>query len=127
MWSVVMRSELTWYMWSDFVLKWSEVSYVEVLGDRSAMYIRVTLYLGYLIILWPYGIVHMLYCVCFNLYCVFGSEVCHPRCVFKLYGEVNSVKNTTMNIWLNDGVYKQWKYYMFRPIAAIFRFWQLSC
>ena len=33
------------------------------------------------------------------------SEVCHPRCVFKLYGEVNSVKNTTMNIWLNDSVY----------------------
>ena len=33
------------------------------------------------------------------------SEVCHPRCVFKLYGEVNSVKNTTVNIWLNDGVY----------------------
>jgi len=25
--------------------------------------------------------------------------------VFKLYGEVNSVKNTTINIWLNDGVY----------------------
>ena len=24
---------------------------------------------------------------------------------FKLYGEVNSVKNTTINIWLNDGVY----------------------
>ena len=22
-----------------------------------------------------------------------------------LYGEVNSVKNTTINIWLNDGVY----------------------
>jgi len=22
-----------------------------------------------------------------------------------VYGEVNSVKNTTMNIWLNDGVY----------------------
>jgi len=34
-----------------------------------------------------------------------SSEVCHPRCVFKLYGEVNSVKNTTINIWLNDGVY----------------------
>jgi len=34
-----------------------------------------------------------------------NSEVCHPRCVFKLYGEVNSVKNTTINIWLNDGVY----------------------
>jgi len=36
---------------------------------------------------------------------VHNSEVCHPRCVFKLYGEVNSVKNTTINIWLNDGVY----------------------
>ena len=34
-----------------------------------------------------------------------SSEVCHPLCVFKLYGEVNSVKNTTINIWLNDGVY----------------------
>jgi len=33
------------------------------------------------------------------------SEECHPRCVFKLYGAVNSVKNTTINIWLNDGVY----------------------
>ena len=36
---------------------------------------------------------------------VTNSEVCHPRCVFKLYGEVDSVKNTTINIWLNDGVY----------------------
>ena len=25
----------------------------------------------------------------------------------KLYGEVSSVKNTTINIWLNDGVYWQ--------------------
>jgi len=33
------------------------------------------------------------------------TGLCHPRCVFKLYGEVNSVKNTTINIWLNDGVY----------------------
>ena len=32
-------------------------------------------------------------------------EVCHPRCVFKLYGEVRSVKNTTIHVWLNDGVY----------------------
>ena len=41
----------------------------------------------------------------------------------ELYGEVNSVKNTTINIWLNDGVYYQWKKnYMFRPTAAIFRF-----
>jgi len=34
-------------------------------------------------------------------------EVCLPCCVFKLYGEVNSVKNTTINIWLNGGVYGQ--------------------
>ena len=26
-----------------------------------------------------------------------------------VYGEVNSVKNTTINVWLNDGVYWQWK------------------
>jgi len=25
--------------------------------------------------------------------------------VFKLYGEVISVKNTTINVWLNDGIY----------------------
>jgi len=36
---------------------------------------------------------------------ILDSEVCHPHCVFKPYGEVNSVKNTTINIWLNDGVY----------------------
>ena len=34
-----------------------------------------------------------------------NSDVCHPRCVFKLYGEVSSVKNTTVHIWLYDGVY----------------------
>ena len=27
---------------------------------------------------------------------VWISDVCHTRCVFKLYGEVNSVKNTTI-------------------------------
>ena len=48
------------------------------------------------------------------------AEMCHPCCAFKLYGEVNSIKNTTTNVWLNDGAYYQWKNYMFRPIAAIF-------
>jgi len=33
------------------------------------------------------------------------SEVCHPPCAFKLYGEVNSVKKHNYKIWLNDGVY----------------------
>jgi len=26
-------------------------------------------------------------------------EVCHPRCVFKVYGEVNSVRNTIEKRW----------------------------
>jgi len=39
------------------------------------------------------------------LYSIWYSEVCQPRCVFKLYGEVNSVNSTTINVWLNDGVY----------------------
>jgi len=30
------------------------------------------------------------------------SEVCHPHCAFKLYGEVNSVKKHNYKIWLND-------------------------
>ena len=25
-----------------------------------------------------------------------GSEVCHPRCAYNLYGEVNSVKKTQL-------------------------------
>ena len=33
-----------------------------------------------------------------------ASEVCNPRCEFKLLGEVNTVKDKTMNIWLNDGI-----------------------
>ena len=39
-----------------------------------------------------------------SLWYIDNSEVCNPRCVFNLYSEVNSVKNTTINIWLNDGV-----------------------
>ena len=33
-------------------VKWSEMSYGEVLGDKIAMHIRVSLYWGYLFILW---------------------------------------------------------------------------
>jgi hypothetical protein len=50
MWDVVMWSEMTWFMWSHFVLKWSAVklSYGEGLVDKSTMYIRMTLYWGHL-------------------------------------------------------------------------------
>jgi len=48
--------------------------------------------------------------LCYVILSIHNSEVCHPRCVFKLYGEVNSVKNTTINIWLNVGFISNGKY-----------------
>jgi len=45
----------------------------------------------------------MLLAICNIFKLIQHSEVCYLRCVFKLYGEVNSVENTTTNIWLNDG------------------------
>jgi len=68
-WSDVKCSELTWCMWSDFVLMWSEVELRWVLGDKSAMHIRVTLHWGYMIILWLFHLVCIFYCGCFNLFC----------------------------------------------------------
>jgi len=75
--SEVMWSELTWYMWSDFVLKlsevkWIEVNYVEVLEDKSTMHIRVTLCWGYLIVLWLFYLVCILYCGRFNFFVTYG-------------------------------------------------------
>jgi hypothetical protein len=60
--------------WSGY--KWIEVSYGEVLGDNSAMYIRVTLYWGYLIVLWLFHLVCILYCGCFNLFFSVWMCVC---------------------------------------------------
>jgi len=71
-----MWRELTWFMWRDFVLKWNEVSYGEVLGDKISMYIRVTLHWGYLIVLWLLHLVSILYCDCFNLFCNVWVCVC---------------------------------------------------
>ena len=45
-------TDVIYMMWFYFEVKWSKVNYGEVLGDKSAMYIRVTLYWGYLIVLW---------------------------------------------------------------------------
>jgi hypothetical protein len=50
------------------------VSYGEVLVDKSAMYIRMTLYCGYLIILWLFHLgksptVFVLICTVVVLYC----------------------------------------------------------
>ena len=65
-----------WFMWSDFVLKWSEVSYGEILGDKSTMCIRVTLHWGYLIVMWLFYLVCIMYCGCFNLFCNMWVCVC---------------------------------------------------
>jgi hypothetical protein len=60
--------------WSE--VKWSSVSYGEVLGDKSTMYIRVTLYWGYLIVLWLFYLVCIFYCGCLNLFCNMWVCVC---------------------------------------------------
>jgi len=41
----------------------------EVNGDKITMYIRVTLYWRYLIVLWLFYLVCILYCGCLNLFC----------------------------------------------------------
>jgi hypothetical protein len=58
------------------LLKWSEVSYGEVLRDKNTMYIRVTLYWGYLTVLWLFHLLYILYCGCFNLFCNVWVCVC---------------------------------------------------
>ena len=50
-------------------MKWGEVGYGEVPVDKGAMYIRVTLYWGYLIVLWLFHLGISCIWVCFNLYC----------------------------------------------------------
>jgi hypothetical protein len=44
--------------------------------NKSAMYVRVTLYWGYVIVLWLFHLVCILYCVCFNLFCNVWVCVC---------------------------------------------------
>ena len=78
-WSDVMWSELMWFVWSDLILKWSQVSYGEVLGDKNAMYIRVTLYWGYLIILWLFNL--GISCTVFILTCTVVVLTCFVMCV----------------------------------------------
>ena len=80
-WSEVKRSEVKWseVKWSEVKwseVKWSEVNYVEVLGDKSTMHVRVTLYWGYLIVLWLFYLVCILYCGCLNLFCNVWVCVC---------------------------------------------------
>jgi hypothetical protein len=54
----------------------SEVELGEVLGDKSTMHIRVTLYWGYLIVLWLFHLVCILYWGRFDLFCNVWMCVC---------------------------------------------------
>jgi hypothetical protein len=72
----LVTEEVVLFLWSDFVLKWSEVCYGEVLDDKSTMYIRVTLCWGYLIVLWLFHLVCIFYWGCFNLFCNVWMSVC---------------------------------------------------
>ena len=48
-------NDVIYVKWFYFEFQWNEVTYGEVLGDKSAMYIRVNLYWDYLIILWLFN------------------------------------------------------------------------
>jgi len=52
------------------------VSYGEILGDKSTLYIMVTLYSGYLIVLSIFHLVCILYCGCLNWFCDVRMCVC---------------------------------------------------
>ena len=90
--------------WSD----WSEVSYGEVVVDKGAMYIRVTLYWGYLIILWLFHLgisctVFVLICTVVVLYCfVICVGVCMCVCVgFVMCGCFGNMYTSTLRLpWL---------------------------
>jgi len=74
--------ELTWLMWNNFILKWNEgeVSYGEVLGDKSAMYTRVNLYWSYLFIFWLF---HLdISCTVFVLTCTVVVLTSFVLCVY---------------------------------------------
>jgi hypothetical protein len=93
--------------WFCFEVKRSEVSYGEVPGNKSAIFIRVTLYWGYLIVLWLFHlgvsctvvvltctVVFNLYCGCCNLYC--GCFNLYCGC-FNLYC---GCCNLFFNVWV---------------------------
>ena len=86
-WSDVELSDVEWsdVEWTDVIyvkwfFKWSEVSYGEILEDKSTVYIKVALYWGYWIVLWLFHLVSILYCGCFNLFCNVCVCVCGCEC-----------------------------------------------
>jgi len=71
-------TDVIYVKWFCFEVKWSETR-GEVLRDKITMYIRVNVYSGYFVVLWPFHLVCVLYYGCFNLLCnvwVFLMCVC---------------------------------------------------
>ena len=89
-WSDVKCSDVGWsdviyVKWFCFEFKWNEVkwNYGEVLEDKVAMHIKVTLHWGYLTVLWLFYLVCILYSGYFNLYCGCFNLFCNVfMCVY---------------------------------------------
>ena len=124
--SVVMWSELTWFMWSDFILKWSEVKWVTV--KLLGMKVPCTLGWSYTEGTWLYcdyfileylvlcflltctvvvltrfvmcgcfgNVYTCIYCVLYCLYCVF---VMFRLCIFILFCFAFTSVRTTATQW----------------------------
>ena len=74
--SDVERTDVFYVKWFCFEVKWSEMSYGEVLGDKINMYIRMTLHWGYWIVFWLFKLLCILCCGCFNSFCNVRLCVC---------------------------------------------------
>jgi hypothetical protein len=64
--------------WFHFEVKWSEVSYGEVLVDKGAVYLRVTLYCGYFVALCLFHL--SISCTVFVLICTVVVLNCFVMC-----------------------------------------------
>jgi hypothetical protein len=111
-----------------FEVKWSEVSYCEVLRGKSTMYNTTTLYWVHLIVFWLFHLVCILNCGCCNWFCnvwvcVGGGGVvliivwvfmfCSP-CILRKFVEG---KPTWCNKFLKY-IYLSITLYMFRALCA---------
>ena len=98
--SEVMWSELTWFMCKWFCSEWSEVGYGEVFRDKGTTYIRVTVYWGYLMVLWLFHVVRILCCGCFNWFCYVWVCVCVDFCNVWLCVCVDFVMCGCVYVWI---------------------------
>jgi len=90
LWSAQVNSRLSltrsnWRDLCEVMLFGSEVSYGEVLEDKSTLYIMATLYWGYLIVLWLFHLVRILCCGCFDWVCNVWVWVCVCVCVCNVW------------------------------------------